>query len=151
MFETITILVIICPMTRWAERATEELRGAGYRMGPARSAVIAFLAGERCCLGAQEIHQRLGGRVGLASVYRILETLAARGLVQQVDLGDGIARYEVHGDEHHHHLICGDCGKVEAFEDEHLEAAIREVEARSGYAIAAHDVVLRGACTTCRD
>jgi Fur family ferric uptake transcriptional regulator len=136
---------------RWADRANDELRGAGYRMGPARSAVIDFLAGQDCCLGAQEIHQRLGGRAGLASVYRILETLAERGLVQRVDVGDGIARYEVHGDEHHHHLICDDCGKVEAFEDERLEAAIREVEARSGYAIAAHDVVLRGACTACRN
>ncbi|HEY3182658.1 MAG TPA: Fur family transcriptional regulator [Gaiellaceae bacterium] len=138
-------------MRRWADRANDELRGAGYRMGPARSAVIDFLAGQDCCLGAQEIHQRLGGRAGLASVYRILETLAERGLVQRVDVGDGIARYEVHGDEHHHHLICDDCGKVEAFEDERLEAAIREVEARSGYAIAAHDVVLRGACTACRN
>jgi Fur family transcriptional regulator, ferric uptake regulator len=138
-------------MERWADRANEELRAAGYRIGPARSAVIDFLAGEHCCLGAQEIHQRLGGRAGLASVYRILETLAERGLVSRVDIGDGIARYEVSGDEHHHHLICGDCGKVEAFEDERLEAAIRAVEARSGYAIEAHDVVLRGACTSCRD
>jgi Fur family transcriptional regulator, ferric uptake regulator len=140
-------------MTRWADRANDELRRAGYRIGPARSAVIDFLADEHCCLGAQEIHQRLAGRAGLASVYRILETLVERGLVQQVDLGDGIARYEAigEGDAHHHHLICDDCGKVEAFEDERLEAAIRAVEQRSGYAIAAHDVVLRGACTACRD
>jgi Fur family ferric uptake transcriptional regulator len=51
---------------------------------------------------------------------------------------------------HHHHLVCDGCGKVETFADESLEAAIRHVESRSGYAVAAHDVVLRGACSACR-
>src|ERR671925_179687 len=93
----------------WAQRATEELRAAGYRAGAARRQVIGF--------------------------------------------GDGVARFEaIRGDHsHHHHLVCDECGKVETFSDERLERALRDVESKSGYAVAAHDVVLRGACTACAD
>jgi Fur family transcriptional regulator, ferric uptake regulator len=139
----------------WAERAAEQLRAAGYRRGAARSAVIEFLDAQACCIGAQEIHDELRARgrpIGLASVYRVLETLDAQGLVQRLDVGDGVTRFEpARTDaEHHHHLVCDGCGKVEAFADERLERVIRDVERRSGYAVAAHDVVLRGVCTTCR-
>src|SRR5215210_881507 len=141
--------------TPWSERALAELRAAGYRSGSARLTVIAFLDRQPCCLGAQQIHDELrtaGEPVGLASVYRILDTLAQRGLVQRLDLGDGVARFEAvrTAQDHHHHLVCDGCGKVEAFADDRLETVIRDVEERSGYAVAAHDVVLRGACTTCR-
>jgi Fur family ferric uptake transcriptional regulator len=140
-------------MSPWSERAREELRAAGYRHGAARIAVIDFLEQQDCCVAAQEIHEQLRQPVGLASVYRVLDTLAEHGLVQRVDVGDGIARFEPVRSraDHHHHLVCDDCGKVEAFSDARLESAIHAVERRSGYAVAAHDVVLRGACTTCRD
>jgi Fur family ferric uptake transcriptional regulator len=141
--------------TPWSERALAELREAGYRRGPARAAVIEFLDEQACCLGAQQIHDELralGSPVGLASVYRVLDTLAQRGLLQRLDVGDGVTRYEPVRDDHdhHHHLVCDDCGKVESFADERLETVIRELEERSGYAVAAHEVVLRGACATCR-
>jgi Fur family transcriptional regulator, ferric uptake regulator len=141
-------------VTDWPDRALAELRGAGYRAGAARRAVLELLADETCCLTAQEIFDRLrevGRPVGIASVYRVLDLLVERRLVQRVDVGSGIARYEAaHGEAHHHHLVCGDCGKVEAFSDESLERAIHGVTARVGYAVAAHDVVLHGACGDCR-
>jgi len=141
--------------TAWSERALAELRSSGYRRGAARVTVIDFLERQECCLGAQEIHDELrahGTPVGLASVYRVLDTLAQRGLLQRLDLGDGVARFEPArtDSDHHHHLVCDDCGRVEAFADDRLERVIRDVERRSGYAVAAHDVVLRGACTDCR-
>ena len=93
-----------------------------------------------------------GARVGIASVYRALEGLDEFGLVQRVDLGDGVARFEpAHsGGDHHHHLVCDDCGRVEPFADSTLETAIARVARGRGYAVAAHDVVLRGACEDCR-
>jgi Fur family ferric uptake transcriptional regulator len=141
--------------TSWADRALEQLRAAGYRTGSARREVIGFLDTQSCCLGAQEIHDRLsesGRPVGLASVYRVLDTLAEKGLLQRLEFGDGVARFEPvrPDDSHHHHLLCDGCGKVETFSDERLETALRAVEDRSGYAVAAHDVVLRGACSACR-
>jgi Fur family ferric uptake transcriptional regulator len=140
----------------WEQRATEELRAAGYRAGSARREVIRFLNSQSCCLGAQEIHDELraSGRViGLASVYRVLDTLTERGLLQRLEFGDGVARFEPIRDDHshHHHLVCDGCGKVETFSDERLERALRDVESKSGYAVAVHDVVLRGACTACAE
>ena len=151
---TITILVIVCPMD-WVTHAQAELRGAGYRPGAAGRLVLEHLDREDCCRGAQEIFDALstgGTKVGLASVYRMLERLDERGLVQRIDLGDGIVRYEAARDAgHHHHLVCGACGKVEPFADRRLEQAIEAVEERSGYSVVAHDIVLRGACADCRN
>jgi Fur family ferric uptake transcriptional regulator len=141
--------------TEWSESTLEALQRKGLRNGGARRAVIDLLAGQDCCLTAQEIFDRLrvsDRRVGIASVYRVLELLTSEGCVQRIDLGSGISRYEpVHsGGGHHHHLVCDSCGKVEAFEDPQLETAIHRVEATSGYAVAGHDVVLHGACGDCR-
>jgi Fur family ferric uptake transcriptional regulator len=72
--------------------------------------------------------------------------------VQRIDLGAGTARYEPVGavGGHHHHLVCDDCGKVEAFADDELERTLARVQRRTGYAVAGHDVLLRGACADCR-
>ena len=141
--------------TTWASHALDYLAEAGYRSGGARRKVVEYLDGQDCCLSAQETHERLtvtGARVGIASVYRVLDLLAERDLLTRVDLGDGVARYEPArpGGHHHHHLVCGDCGKVEAFEDDALERELSRVADRLGYAMDAHEVVLRGACDDCR-
>ena len=77
--------------------------------------------------------------------------LTKDGFVQRIDIGAGISRFEpIHpGGEHHHHLVCDDCGKVEAFADDELERALHKVEGRTGYSVAGHDVVLRGVCADC--
>lgn len=140
-------------LSPWSTEALAALEAQG-RSGGARRAVVDLLGREDCCLTAQEIFDRLrseGRRVGIATVYRVLDQLSEHGLVQRVDFGAGIARYEaalVTG-EHHHHLVCDGCGKVEAFADEELEAVLHKVERRTGYSVAGHDVVLRGACREC--
>lgn len=142
-------------MSDWTTQTLEELQQAGYRSGGARRAVIQLLGRQECCLTAQEIFDGLraeGHAVGIASVYRILDLLADQGFVQRVEIGDAITRFEpAHpGGDHHHHLVCNSCGKVEAFEDEGLEHALRQVERKTGYTTAGHDVLLRGACQDCR-
>ena len=124
-------------------------------MGAARAAVIEYLDEQPCCRGAQEIREALAARgstVGLASVYRAVDGLVEQGLLQRVDFGDGIARYEPvrAGDEHHHHLVCDSCGKVDTFHHAPLERAIEAIEQETGYHVVTHDVVLRGACADCR-
>jgi Fur family transcriptional regulator, ferric uptake regulator len=138
----------------WAETTLASLQAKGRRDGGARRAVIELLGRQQCCLTAQEIFDQLrstGRRVGIASVYRTLEQLTRAGYVQRIDIGAGTTRFEpVHADgQHHHHLVCDDCGKVEAFADDELERALRKVERRTGYSVAGHDVVLRGACDDC--
>jgi Fur family ferric uptake transcriptional regulator len=139
----------------WSAQALASLRSAGYRGGGARTRVLDLLGRQDCLLSAQEIFDTLrreGRPVGIASVYRVLDVLAELGLVQRLDLGEGLARYEAvrQGGDHHHHLVCDECGKVEAFVDQPLERALSDVGGRVGYAVGTHDVLLRGSCGDCR-
>lgn len=138
----------------WERRANDALSGEGRRAGGARRAVVGVLAGEGCCLSAQEIESRLRERsepVGTASVYRAVDLLHEFGLVQRVDTGDGIARFEamLPGGEHHHHAVCDSCGEVAAFEDEPLEEAIDRVAERLEHEVSAHEIVIHGRCPSC--
>jgi Fur family ferric uptake transcriptional regulator len=139
----------------WRVHTDEALKGAGFRAGGARAAVLDAMAGQSCCVSAQELHQRVreeGRSVGVASVYRVLDELVELRLVQRIDVGDGIARFEPaqpDGD-HHHHVVCDDCGKVEPFADPTLESAIESASKRLGFSVDAHEVVLRGECGDCR-
>ena len=138
----------------WIPAALDELARAGYRRGGARSAVVELLGRQDCCLSAHEIHDQLRRArrpVGIASVYRALEALVELRLVKRVDAGDGVARFEqaLPDGDHHHHLVCRDCGKVEAFSDSRLERAIDRIAGGLGYAVDEHEVVLTGACADC--
>ncbi|MCS7006382.1 MAG: Fur family transcriptional regulator [Thermoleophilia bacterium] len=138
----------------WAEHVRDALRRTGARTGAAREEVVAYLARQECCLSAQELFDGLrsdGKKVGIASVYRALEQLADLGLVHRIDLGDGVTRFEpAHPDgAHHHHLVCGACGRIETFEDPALERRLARVANWHGYRLSQHDVVLHGSCSSC--
>ncbi|MGA9875726.1 MAG: transcriptional repressor, partial [Solirubrobacteraceae bacterium] len=102
---------------------------AGHRKGGARNAIIDLLAGEPCALTAIEIEDRLrasGRGVARASIYRILDLLHERGLVARLELGDAMTRYELvdPAGAHHHHLLCGSCGRLVPVDDGDLERSI---------------------------
>ncbi len=133
----------------WAEHATRRLDEAGYRSGAARRQVVELLAGERCAVTALEIDRRLDS-VGRASVYRTLDQLEQLHLVQRVEIGGDAAGYErVDAGEHHHHLVCEECGRLAPFADRSLERAIEAISRETEFEVAAHDVVLRGRCADC--
>jgi Fur family transcriptional regulator, ferric uptake regulator len=143
------------PFADWALGASAVFRRGGHRGGRARRAVIDFLARQECCSSATEIFDGLraeGSGVGLASVYRALDQLSKLRLVQRLDFGDA-ARYEpmLPSGDHHHHVICDDCGKVEPFSDSPLELALGRLGGQLGYELEGHDVVLRGSCADCRE
>src|SRR3712207_6755660 len=138
-------------MSQWTEHAMATLERQGYRAGAARRTVVELLGRQDCCLSAKEITAALrdeGNEVGLASVYRALEVLDELKLVQRLDAGEGVVRYEpaVRGGSHHHHIVCEGCGGVAAYEDEELERAIGRLAERLSWAVDSHDVVLRGTC-----
>jgi Fur family transcriptional regulator, ferric uptake regulator len=140
---------------RWEKTAHERLSAAGHRAGGAREAVVKLLAGQSCCLSAQEISDRLrasGSDVGLASVYRALDLLHGMGLVQRVELGEGTSRYEpvVPDGDHHHHAVCDRCGRVTAFEDERLERRLEQLAGTLRHSMSGHDLVIHGRCSRCR-
>jgi Fur family transcriptional regulator, ferric uptake regulator len=140
----------------WVERVEGQLAAAGRKRGGARGAVIELLGEQRCALSALEIEDALRGegarrRVSRASVYRILDELEGLGLVQRVEIGQAMVRYEqVCGEEeHHHHLVCDECGVVIPFSDPALERAISSLSERVPLAVSEHEIVIRGACREC--
>jgi Fur family ferric uptake transcriptional regulator len=140
----------------WGERAEATLAAAGHKRGGARRAVVELLDSQQCALTAVEIEDALRGgearrRVSRASVYRILEELERLRLVQRVETGQAMVRYErVCGhEEHHHHLVCDECGVVMPFSDKALESAIETLSERVPLKVSEHEIVLHGSCQDC--
>jgi Fur family ferric uptake transcriptional regulator len=142
---------------RWIDRAEAALAADGRKRGGARRAVLELLGSESCALTAVQIEDALrharSRRVSRASVYRILDELERLSLVQRVETGQAMVRYErAHGpEEHHHHLVCDGCGLVMPFSDVSLERAIRSLSERVPLAVSEHEIVLHGECADCRE
>jgi Fur family ferric uptake transcriptional regulator len=139
----------------WAELAEAKLTAAGHKRGGARRALVELLERQECALTALEIEDALRTRdtrsVSRASVYRILDQLEQLGLVQRVETGQAMVRYErtaAHAD-HHHHLVCDDCGLVMPFSDRDLERAIGSLSERVPLTVSEHEIVLHGSCQDC--
>jgi Fur family ferric uptake transcriptional regulator len=145
----------------WVEQAQRALAAAGHKRGGARRALLELLAGEECALTALEIEDALrtqssratpaGRGVSRASVYRILDQLEQLRLVQRVETGHAMVRYErvCEHEHHHHHLVCDECGVVIPFSDADLERAIGRLSERVPLKVSEHEIVLRGSCRDC--
>ena len=91
-----------------------------------------------------------GSRVSRATVYRTLSLLVEGGFLETLDAGHGELLYEhVLGHRHHDHLVCIDCGKIEEFSDERIEAFQREAAQRKGFNLLYHNLRLFGTCASC--
>jgi Fur family transcriptional regulator, ferric uptake regulator len=140
----------------WVERAQQVLADGRRHNGAARQALLELLDSQPCALSALEIEDalRAGDRpVGRASIYRILDELERLHLVQRVQVGQAMARYEpLRGEDgHHHHLVCDSCGMVMPFTDPELERAIQKLSRRVPMRVDEHEIVLHGSCEDCSD
>jgi len=136
--------------TEWSEHALATLQAAGLRRGGARVVVVEALAGHDCAVSPLQLDEEVP-EVGRASVYRTLDQLEELGLIKRIELTPGVAafeRVEVSG-HHHHHAVCRNCGRTEAFEDKALEREISRLAKQASFEITEHDVVLRGLCPRC--
>lgn len=91
-----------------------------------------------------------------SSVYRNLTILEEVGAVSRINTRDDFARYELAEQltEHHHHLICTECGDVADFSldsdiEATLDAAMHRAGSASGFRITAHQLDLLGTCASC--
>lgn len=133
-------------------RDAARLQESGYRLTIPRQTIIAALrdAGRYCT--AQQLYERLRGRsVGLASVYRTLELLADLGLALKRAEDGGEASYLYCSPEHHHHVICTQCGTVREIDANFCPTptVIAAVEAATAFRIAHHTLDFHGLCADC--
>lgn len=134
----------------WSEHALATLREAGLRRGGARVVVVEALARHDCAVSPLQLDEEVP-EVGRATVYRTLDQLEELGLIKRIELTPGTAafeRVELSG-HHHHHAVCRNCGRTEAFEDRALERDIARLAKKASFEITEHDVVLRGLCPRC--
>ena len=124
-------------------------------MTRAQRAVLSALARDGAFLSAQDIHARLrtgGNAVGLTSVYRALQSLADAGTVDAVRTSTGELTYRRCGsDEHHHHLVCRECGATVEVEAPTIERWVADVAHANGYVVTSHTLEVTGTCRSCAD
>jgi Fur family transcriptional regulator, ferric uptake regulator len=117
-----------------------------------RTAVDALLRGSEEFRSAQDIYARLrqqGNPVGLATVYRALQSLADDGEVDVLRTDEGEAVYRRCSTGHHHHLVCRGCGRTVEVEGSAVERWASAVAAEHGFDDVDHVVEVFGTCAAC--
>ena len=112
-----------------------------------------FLAGEGH-RSVEEIYRRVreeDPRIGYTTVYRTMKLLGDAGLARELDLADGLTRYEhLYNHKHHDHLVCTDCGTSIEFFNEEIEKMQDAASTRLGFKVLDHKLQIYGLCSDCR-
>jgi Fur family ferric uptake transcriptional regulator len=125
------------------------------RLTRQQSVVAEALGGADDFTSAQDLHARLrteGHKVGLATVYRALQTLADHGEVDVLRTDDGESVYRrCSTGAHHHHLVCRSCGRTVEVEGPTVERWADAVSAEHGFRDVTHTLEIFGTCSDCSD
>lgn len=133
---------------------SEDIKKAGLKVTLPRVKILEMLerSGARH-LSAEDVYKALvesGQDVGLATVYRVLTQFEAAGLVERHHFEGGHSVFELSQGEHHDHILCVKCGKVDEFRDETIERQQRLIAEKAGYEITDHCLYIYGICQACR-
>jgi Fur family ferric uptake transcriptional regulator len=128
------------------------LHQRGFRVTSMRMAVIALLEQNPLPLSLLEIHRKLPkGKCDFSTVFRFMEQLEAKGLVERIPWIDGSARHYLRDEHHHrHYLICRECQKVESVEGCGLSQTENRLGSKCGYTEMAHNLLYSGICPICQ-
>jgi len=130
--------------------AKPQRTGTGaVRSSSKRNAILAALEDSGEFRSAQDIHGALRGagqKVGLATVYRTLQTLNAAGEVDVLRNDSGEATYRSCSETHHHHLVCRVCGKAVEVKGPAVEKWAESTAKLHGYRDVSHTLELFGVC-----
>lgn len=100
-------------------------------------------------LSAEDVYRLLLAEeldVGLATIYRVLTQFEQAGLLQRHHFESGKAVFELDKGDHHDHMVCLDCGKVEEFYDPEIEARQNAIAKEKGFHIREHAMYLYAEC-----
>jgi Fur family ferric uptake transcriptional regulator len=129
------------------------LRQNGYRLTPQRHAVLKAIAGSHDHLTPAEICtqvQQEHPNIGQATVYRVINLLAELKLICRVSLGGDSQSYLMRRPlEHHHHLVCSQCGRAVDFTNCDLSQLEQQLSEDTGFNIEGHILEVYGKCPSC--
>lgn len=129
----------------------EALRDAGLRATRQRLTVLEALRGRADAVTAQDLYAELRAArepVGLTTVYRTLTALADAGFLDTF-VRDGEQAFRLCSDQHHHHLVCEVCNRVEELESGQVEEWVNGVAGRHGFQVTGHRADIFGICSSC--
>lgn len=133
---------------------SQELRNAGLKVTLPRVKILEIL--ERSNLrhmSAEDMYKALlesGEDIGLATVYRVLTQFESAGLVTRHHFEGGHSVFELNQGDHHDHIVCVKCGRVDEFVDQEIEKRQKQIASAKGYEITDHSLYLYGICANCR-
>lgn len=140
------------------EKIKQQLQAQGYKLTPQREATVRILLeNEEDHLSAEDVFllvKEIAPEIGLATVYRTLELLTELHVVEKLNFGDGVARYDLRGDtskHHHHHLICIHCGTMEEIKEDWLLPLEERLLSQFRFETLDHRLDFQGICRKCRD
>lgn len=135
----------------------KQLHSSSYKLTPQREATVrVLLEHEEDHLSAEDVYllvKEKSPEIGLATVYRTLELLTELKIVDKINFGDGVSRYDLRqeGAAHfHHHLVCIECGSVEEIQEDLLGDVEEIVEEKWNFQIKDHRLTFHGVCRTCQ-
>ncbi len=134
---------------------THDLRNAGLKVTLPRVKILQILENQATDrhLTAEQVYKILlseDEEIGLATVYRVLTQFEAAGLVTRHHFEGGNSIFELSDGDHHDHIMCIKCGKVDEFTDNIIEAQQKKIADRLGYELTAHGLYLYGYCPECK-
>lgn len=140
------------------ERIKDALQEARYKLTPQREVTVrVLLENEKDHLSAEDVFMKVKDKypeIGLATVYRTLELLSDLKVLDKINFGDGVSRYDLRkeGANHfHHHLVCMECGSVEEIEEDLLLEAEKVVEKDYNFKVLDHRLTFHGICKICQE
>ncbi|KTD62553.1 ferric iron uptake transcriptional regulator [Legionella spiritensis] len=131
-----------------------QLKDAGLKITMPRVKVLQILEQSRDHhMSAENVYKALldmGEDVGLATVYRVLTQFEAAGLVSRHNFEGGHSVFELSQGEHHDHLVCVKCGRVEEFYDEIIEERQERIAEQAHFKMTDHALNIYGLCPDCQ-
>jgi Fur family ferric uptake transcriptional regulator len=128
----------------------EELKSTGLKATLPRLKILdVFQNAKQRHMTAEDVFRVLledRSDIGLATVYRVLMQFEQAGLLTRSNFESGKAVFELNEGQHHDHLVCLDCGRVEEFFDEEIEKRQHLVAQTRGFALQEHALSLYANC-----
>jgi Fur family ferric uptake transcriptional regulator len=133
---------------------SQELKNAGLKITLPRIKILEILESSKVHhLSAEDVYKHLlqnDEEIGLATVYRVLTQFEDAGLVIRHHFEGGHSVFELSSEDHHDHLVCVKCGRVEEFHDEEIERRQRNIAVERGFELTDHNLNLYGLCPACK-
>jgi Fur family ferric uptake transcriptional regulator len=128
----------------------DELKSSGLKATLPRIRILEiFQRTRQRHMTAEDVFKALlaeGSDIGLATVYRVLMQFEQAGILARSHFESGKSVFELNEGQHHDHLVCMSCGRVEEFFDPEIEARQRLVAQSRGFALQDHALALYATC-----